>query len=248
MAEISQLLNDLSKQFTIKINEIYENKLEEHKMNISYNLDSGYTKDYGKLDISKFGSDFKNILETVDNYFKKNDNSRYIIHVVSFSENNNTSGYHHQYKSFNYIIDNYGSCGQIQTSPHCYHDNLIENIKHWCSNSKKYILPNILISFIKSLNNIAMRSLLESLQLVSEDYYNRFTHNYNFNQLEELNKQYFKQIEQLIEENIKIKDLQTQLEDSKNQIIKLENEKEEILNKYKETQSKTKAFLGFLGL
>jgi hypothetical protein len=51
-----------------------------------------------------------------------------------------------------------------------------------------------------------------------------------------------------IQENIKIKDLQTQLEDSKNQIIKLENEKEEILNKYKETQSKTKAFLGFLGL
>ena len=51
-----------------------------------------------------------------------------------------------------------------------------------------------------------------------------------------------------IEENTKINDLQIQLEDSKNQIIKLENEKEEISNKYNETQSKTKAFLGFLGL
>jgi len=244
MAEISELLNDLSKQFSIKINEIYEKKLEEHKMNISYNLDRGYTKYYGKLDLSKLTT---NYICELNNFLKKNDNTRYIIHYCQCKSDDNK-------KTYGCIIDNYGAFVKLEITNYEYQHNFIESMIQSFKLSyekTKYILPNILIDFIKSQNNFEITNLMNKIQLVSEDYYKRFTQNNTYNEINEHNKQYILQIEQLTEENNKIKlELQKQnetklppsssyddilfqqIKDLQNQLEICKKEKEEINKKF----------------
>jgi hypothetical protein len=251
MAEISELLNDLSKQFSIKINEInelYEKKLEEQKMNISYNLDSGYTKDYGifNLDVDnkeKYEPN-RQMMYYINNYLKQIDNSRYVIHYIGF------------------IIDNYGDyCININNAKfignELYYDNRKKlDISKYIKFKSKYMLPDILIKYIKNIciypmNSESIQLILNSIQLVSEDYYKRFKQNNNYNEINELNKQYILQIEQLTEENTKIKlELQKQnetklksassyddilfqqIKDLQNQLEICKKEKEEINKKF----------------
>lgn len=221
MAEISELLNDLSKQFSIKINEIYEKKLEEHKMNISYNLDSGYTKEYGifNLDVDNKKKYEPNIqmMYNINNYIKQIDNSRYVIHYI---------GCHSTYSNGQlgcFIIDNYGDYFNMSNYKFIGNELYSQNgkkldISKYIEFKSKYMLTDILIKYIKNvciypMNSESIKLILDSIQLISEDYYKRFTQNNTYNEVNELNKQYILQIEQLTEENHKIKlELQKQNE------------------------------------
>ena len=51
MSELEDLLGNITSQFSNKINEIYEKKMEEHKLNISTNLSEDYTENYGMFDL-----------------------------------------------------------------------------------------------------------------------------------------------------------------------------------------------------
>ncbi len=196
-------------------------------------------------------------LMDVDEYFKKNETSKYIIHVYGgyFGFENKTYGV--------YIIDNYGDY-IFYCNGYYQNYNVItvreDRLRHlqlsFSDKKSKYILPNILIDLIKKMSNMNLiiesgnisdrkYNILDCFKVIAEDYYKKLTQKSGSVELEELNKQYLKQIEQLTEENIKLKDniqkpkeitvispydnilfqeikeLQNQLEESKNEISKL---------------------------
>jgi hypothetical protein len=281
-------IEDFKKEFTTKINEICEKKTEEKMTSITYNLDSDYTKNYGKIDISTIDNDpnlkgYKQHLQDVDEYFQKNDGSRYIIHAYNgiIGPDNKKSGI--------YIIDNYGD---YVFNPGDYYQNYNvitfreDRLRHlqlsFLDTKSKYILPNILIHLIKKMNKMNLQmnnyydnqaglykyNILDCFKVIAEDYYKRLTHKSGSVEIEELNKQYLKQIEQLTEENTKInhsvqppkeiprvssyddilikeiKELQMKLDESKKENEKLKKENHEISKKFSDMQSRIKEFIG----
>jgi len=275
-------LEDFKKDISIRINEIYKKQLENEKIDTTYNLENDYTKNYGKIDISTIDS-YPNLkrytqnLIPVDEYFQKNDDSRYIIHSYDgkFGFDNKIYGI--------YIIDNYGD--YVFNNVITVREDRLRTLKLSFSDTKsKYILPNILIDLIKKMNtmNLTMNlycdggnterphnyNILDCFKVIAEDYYKKLTQKSGSVELEELNKQYIKQIEQLTEENTKIKHivqpqkeivkvsqyddvlfkeikvLQEQLEQSKKENDTLKKEKEELSKKFSDMQSRIKEFIG----
>jgi hypothetical protein len=171
MSELEDLLDNITSQFSNKINEIYEKKLEEHKLNISTNLCEDYTENYGMFDfgmpiietrINKFQhridkyfnirGNQKIILE-IDNYIKTINKDRYVIHCFMTDYNGN----HHEKEndSIMVIFDNYGDFCMINTTKlgnNLNVSDILKNTNHYINRcfTSKYKLPNILIDFIKN--------------------------------------------------------------------------------------------------
>ena len=173
MSEVSELLNDVVKQFNDKIKEIYDNKLLEHQRNISYDLSEDYTEGYGKIKIQKNiqgynsntytkidDTDYQDLdkIDEIINYLLTLNKSRYIIKILDFDQYDRGTTGMYSNVTYNYsrlIIDNYGD--YIIYSMNSSADNYgnirkIDNFNkdtYSISKPSKYILPNILIDIIK---------------------------------------------------------------------------------------------------
>lgn len=225
MSEITELFDDVYKQFTDKINELYQQKMSEHKINISTNLSDAYTENYGKFDpyilqkTTNYSFDFSKFIkkfELIEKYIKKNNSDRYIIHfiILSVTYQNSGGGYHSSTTQsyVNLFIDNYGDF--LLTYGNNNSDFIEAGFIEQLSNSNlkpigKYILPNILIDFIKSFNselhtyntnNNVLKihriftDLLIHIKIIAEDYYNKFTNNQIISELIENNRKMSEEI------------------------------------------------------
>jgi hypothetical protein len=195
MAELNTLLNDVHTNLELKIKELYEAKLKEHTDNISCKLSDAYTKDYGKIDISKC-REIQTELHSIQNLMSKK--NRYIIHW-NYHINKDTRGC--DSSRYYYVFDNYGDYITFNIhSTQSFNTN-----STYIYTSSKYILPNILIDLVKTFyissgtdcsstqmvlltpsiinwmyysshsdRSIKKQSPLAQIKLLAEDYYNRF--------------------------------------------------------------------------
>lgn len=201
MSEVSDFLKNIVDDFNSKINEIYTNKMLEHRRDISCNLSDGYTEKHGELDTDSLPSWSNDI----NRYILSIDENRYIIQHTSVYKNvtNNKQ---------DIVIDNYGDFIMIPNE---------NNTPYKYNSISKYMLPNILIDTIKNFSS-GMRlsnyiNFLQQIQIISKDYYNRFTKYKSLHQSDEL----LKQIEQLKEENSKKNILIKSLREENNKLNNL---------------------------
>jgi hypothetical protein len=192
-----------------------------------YNLDTGYTKNYGTLDISNIDNEsnlisYKKYIDGVNKYLKKFIHNSYIIHLVV---TNNDDNIEQQSTQDINIINNYGDYINFNSNE-CNNStdngdtiyNLIVNTGRTFNSSylnDKYILPDILIDMIKSkqnFDNVNISIFSKEIALLSEDYYKKFII------MQYKNKKYISHIEKLTEENTKIN-------------LELQNQKEEMIIK-----------------
>jgi hypothetical protein len=190
------LLVDKVKQLEIKIKQLETNidKLEDYKNNISHNLSNVYTKKYGIINNDKNTSPYIN-LDTANNDLDILDMDIYFIHVITESwqvrhncNSNNTYTRRHIYCITNYgdaICVSMESVGMENYAPNLYYNKqqILSTIKNSML-KKKYLLPNILIDFIKSKtttkNEVSFtegftRKLLQDIDILAENYYKLFT-------------------------------------------------------------------------
>jgi hypothetical protein len=193
-----------------------------------YNLDSGYTKNYGTFDISNIENEpnlisYKKYLEGVNKYLKKFIHNSYIIHLVV--TNNNDDNIEQQSTQDINIINNYGDyinfnsneCNNSTDNGDTIYNFIVNTGRTFNSSysNDKCILPDILINMIKSkqnYHNINMSIFSKEIALLSEDYYKKFII------MQYKNKKYISHIEKLTEENTKIN-------------LELQNQKEEMILK-----------------
>jgi hypothetical protein len=200
MTELTTLLNDVHTNLETKIKELYETKLKEHTENISCKLSDAYTRAYGKI-ISYPDAKANIIINKLSQIMFNYNNNFYIIHSVSINvANPPVYSCDNSYKMV--IIDNYGNItlGYYRyrpagcEDPQPYHDS-------FCPKNKTYVCPDMLIDLIKgfifdySINDKYLDSISKKIQLLAEDYYNRFM----------IDKPLIYENKKLIEENENIK-------------------------------------------
>jgi hypothetical protein len=219
MSEVSDFLKNIVDDFNSKISEIYTNKMLEHRRDISCNLSDGYTEKHGELDTDSLPSWSSDI----NRYILSIDENRYIIQHTSVYKNvtNNKQ---------DIVIDNYGDFIMIPNE---------NNTPYKYNSISKYILPNILIDTIKNFSSGVRLSnyinFLQQIQIISKDYYNRFTKYKSLHQSEEQLKKDNNDknvlIKSLREENNKLNNLIATIKEKNNETDKLK----QLNNKYIKT-------------
>jgi hypothetical protein len=219
MSEVSDFLKNIVDDFNSKISEIYTNKMLEHRRDISCNLSDGYTEKYGELNTDSLPSWSSDI----NRYILSIDENRYIIQHTSVYKNvtNNKQ---------DIVIDNYGDFIMIPNE---------NNTPYKYNSISKYILPNILIDTIKNFSSGVRLSnyinFLQQIQIISKDYYNRFTKYKSLHQSEEQQKEDNSKknilIKSLREENNKLNNLIATIKEKNNEADKLK----QLNNKYIKT-------------
>jgi hypothetical protein len=199
MAELTDLLKSVETELTAKIKEIYDKKLEEHIENISSNLSDCYTKDYGKLDSSKYTwKEIERELNKIQIFLNKISKDRYIIHWYFIDKEEKSGMYVSSTRKY-YVVDNFGDYIEFtKQSPSIYNFEPVHISGGYTPS--KYILPNILIDLIKKMSNglttpsidnwmyyncenrnIKKISPLEQIKIIAEDYYKRLAIKKNYN-------------------------------------------------------------------
>lgn len=165
MTDVNEFINEIFEKISNKISDLYNEQLIEHRRNISYNLSTGYTENYGKIE-TKY-----------DQHIKKYDESRYAVHIMYLDvlpyDGNNAS-------TECVVFDNYGSYYRI----HCDYFGTIDKLQN-ISNKENYMLPDILIDLLKSVEYMKDTNLkcltqdfekfIDGIHHVSKMFYEKFT-------------------------------------------------------------------------